>query len=162
MQRCRCEEYKAYLGVDCPSGFHLCYICASSVAGGTGRWSWNACESCLAFNRKLSSEYGVSLPLGRHSIMNSIGIPISATKRLQEEEAKKLMHFLVVAGRISDWGTLQARALFESVPSWRNEPYITLDKWEATFALSTVKATSRSAQMFKVYLRVESFDEAFR
>ena len=46
MQRCRCEEYKAYPGVDCPSGYHLCYMCAAVVAGGTGRYSWNACDVC--------------------------------------------------------------------------------------------------------------------
>ena len=159
MQVCRCEVYKPYPGVDCPSGFHLCYMCASSVAGGTGRYSWNVCEVCLKFNRKLGADYGVSLPLGRHSIMNGYGIPIHATKRIQEEATKDLLHFLDVAGSISDWGTLQARVLFESVPSWRNEPFIRLAKWEAKFHLSKVKATSRSVQMFKDYLRVESFDE---
>ncbi len=103
MQRCRCEEYKAYPGVDCPSGFQLCYMCAASVAGGTGRYSWNVCESCLKFNRKLGSKYGVSLPLGRHSIMNGLGIPMHATKRVQEEAAKELLNFIDVAGSISDW-----------------------------------------------------------
>ena len=113
----------------------------------------------MKFNRKLASEHGVSLPLGRHSIMNGYGIPISATKRIQEEAAKDLLHFLDVAGSISDWGALQARVLFESVPSWRNEPYIKLDRWEAKFHLSKVKATSRSVQMFKDYLRVDDFKE---
>ena len=162
MQVCKCEVYKPYPGVDCPSGYHLCYMCASTVAGGTGRWSWNVCQSCLAFNRKLKDRYGASLPLGRHSIMNSIGIPLSATKRIQEEAAKEMLHFLDVAGRISDWGTLQARVLFESVFSWRHEPYIKIDKWEAKFALSKVKSTSRSVQMFKDYLRIDSFEEFLR
>jgi hypothetical protein len=82
-----------------------------------------------------------------------------ATKRVQEEAAKELLHFIDVAGSISDWGTLQARKLFESVPMWRKEPYIKRDTWEAKFHLSVVKATSRSVQAFKDYLRVESFDE---
>ncbi len=159
MKRCRCAVYKAYPGVDCSSGFHLCYMCAASVAGGTGRYSWNVCESCLKFNRWLGSKYGVSLPLGRHSIMNGLGIPMHAKKRVQEEAAKELLHFIDVAGSISDWGTLQARILFESVPMWRKEPYIKRDVWEAKFHLSVVKATSRSVQAFKDYLRMESFDE---
>jgi hypothetical protein len=89
--------------------------------------------------------------------MNGFGIPISATKRVQEVATKDLLHFLDVAGSISDWGVLKARELFESVPSWRKEPYIRVDRWEAKFHLSKVKATSRSVQMFKDYLRVASF-----
>ena len=157
MQRCRCEVYKAYPGIDCPSGFHLCYMCAASVAGGTGRYSWDVCDVCLKLNRKLARDFGVSLPLGRHSLMNGLGIPLHATKRIQEEAATELLHFLDVAGSISDWGILQARTLFESVPMWRKEPFIRLQRWEEKFQLSTVKATSRSVKMFKDFLRIEDF-----
>jgi hypothetical protein len=38
--------------------------------------------------------------------MNGLGIPMNATKRIQEEATKDLLHFLDVAGSISDWGTL--------------------------------------------------------
>ena len=159
MQRCRCEVYQAYPGVDCPSGFHLCHMCAASVAGGTGRYSWNVCEVCKKFNRKLALEYGVALPLGRHSIMNGLAIPIHATKRVQEEAATELLHFLDVVGSISDWGHLQARELFESVPMWRKEPFVRLERWEEKFHLSTVKAMSRSVMAFKQYLRIDDFAE---
>jgi hypothetical protein len=91
--------------------------------------------------------------------MNGFGIPMNATKRVQEEAAKDLLHFLDVAGSISDWGTLQARLLFESVPMWRKEPFILTSTWEAKFHLSKVKATSRSVQAFKDYLRVNDFEE---
>ena len=91
--------------------------------------------------------------------MNGLGIPMNATKRIQEEAAKDLLQFLNVAGSISDWGTLQARTLFESVPMWRKEPFIITSTWEAKFHLSKVKATSRSVQAFKNYLRVDSFEE---
>jgi hypothetical protein len=53
---------------------------------------------------------------------------------------------------------LQARVLFESVPVWRKEPYVKQSVWEGKFKLSVVKASARSAQAFKEYLRVESFD----
>ena len=157
MQRCQCEKYQAYPGVDCPSGFHLCFMCAASKAGGTSRWSWNACESCLKFNNRLKSKSGASLPLGRHSIMNGVSVPMNASKRIQEEKTEDLLHFVNVAEDISDWGKLQARILFESVPMWRNEPYIKLSVWEAKFELSTVKATTRSVNAFKQYLRIEEF-----
>lgn len=90
IQRCRCEKHQPYPGVDCPSGYHLCQLCAALLA---------------------------------------------------------------------DWGLLQARVLFESVPAWKREPFILLDTWEAKFALGTVKATSRSVAAFKGYLRVERFGE---
>ena len=158
MQVCKCEEYKAYPGVDCPSGYHLCYLCAASVVGGTGRYSWNACESCLKFNRKIGSEYGISLPLGRHSIMNGIAVSMNATGEVKKQSIDALLQFITVAGNLSDWGTLQARQLFESVPSWRRESRISRSVWEAKFHLSKVKATSRSVQAIKDYLGIKNFD----
>ncbi len=152
MQRCRCEEYKGSSEVDCPSGYHLCDICAASLAGGTSRYSWNACEVCLKFNRKLATDYGVSLPLGRHSIMNGISIPFNTAKPEQEGAIKQLVESLNVSGRISEWGIFQAKALFKSVPMWKKESYILLSKWEAKFALTTIRATSRSVDAFKNYL----------
>jgi len=158
MQRCLCEKYQAYPGVDCPSGYHLCYMCAATVAGGTGRYSWNVCDVCLKFNRKLASDYGVSLPLGRHSIMNGLSIPMSASADVQAHAAQKLLQFIDVAGAISDWGKLQARVLFESVPVWRKEPYVKRAVWEEKFKLTGSRATTRSVEAFKGYLRVESFE----
>jgi len=162
MQRCRCEEYKAYPGVDCPSGYHLCYICAAVVVGGTSRWAWNACESCLKFNRSLKSKYGVSLSLGRHSIMNSIGVQISASPEEQEKAIDQMMKFINQSQSLEDWALLQARTLFESIPSWQKMHYIPRAQWEAKFALSKVKATSRSVQAIKDYLRITDFAELLR
>jgi hypothetical protein len=87
--------------------------------------------------------------------MNGFGIPIHASKRIQEEAGKDLLNFLDVSGSISDWGVLKARELFESVPMWRKEPYIQLSRWEAKFKLTGSRATSRSAAAFKGYLGVE-------
>ena len=132
------------------------------MAGGTGRYSWSVCEVCLKFNRSLGGKYGASLPLGRHSIMNGIAIPIHATGSEQEEGITEMLNFLDKAQSLTDWGDLQARTLFESVPMWRKEPFIQLKRWEEKFALSKVKATSRSVQMFKDYLRINDFEELVR
>jgi hypothetical protein len=78
---------------------------------------------------------------------------------VQAHAAEKLIAFAAVAGAISDWGKLQARVLFESVPVWRREPYVKRDVWEAKFKLPVAKASARSAQAFKDYLRVDSFEE---
>jgi hypothetical protein len=91
--------------------------------------------------------------------MNGISIPIHATKSVQEEGITEMLNFLEKAQSLSDWGDLQARTLFESVPMWRKEPFIRLRRWEEKFALSKVKATSRSVQMFKDYLRIDNFTE---
>jgi hypothetical protein len=112
----------------------------------------------LKFNRKLARDYGVSLPLGRHSIMNGVSIPMSASAEVQAHAAEKLIAFVAVAGAISDWGKLQARMLFESVPMWQREPYVKQSVWEAKFKLSGSRATTRSVDAFKCYLRVESFE----
>ena len=157
MQRCSCEEYKTYPGVDCPSGYHLCYICATSLAGGTGRYSWHVCLVCLKFNRKLATDYGLSLPLGRHSIMNGLAIPMQGTKVEQDLAITQLLKSFEMADSLSDWGLAEARALFESVPMWKKRPLILLRDWEAKFHLTTVRATSRSVEAFKKYLGVESF-----
>jgi hypothetical protein len=113
----------------------------------------------LKFNRKLARDYGVSLPLGRHSIMNGVSIPMSASAEVQAHAAEKLIDFVAVAGAISDWGKLQARVLFESVPVWQRAPYVKQSVWEAKFKLTGSRATTRSVDAFKGYLRVDSFEE---
>ena len=93
--------------------------------------------------------------------MNGVSIPMSASAEVRAHAAEKLIAFVAVAvaGAISDWGKLQARVLFESVLVWQREPYVKQSVWEAKFKLSVVKASARSAQAFKEYLRVESFEE---
>ncbi len=159
MQSCLCEENKSYPGIDCPGGLVLCYMCATCKTGGTSRWSWNACESCLKFNRFLARKYRFSLPLGRHSIMNSISVPLKASQEIQEKAIETMLQFITTSGSLSDWGKLQARVLFEEVHSWRHLEFVPLETWQAKFHLSKVKATSRSAQAFKDYLRINEFEE---
>jgi hypothetical protein len=94
--------------------------------------------------------------------MNSVGIPIHASKEAQDEGMKDMFHFLNLAESIEDWGVLQARVLFESVHSWQKIQIIPLAMWEAKFHLSKVKATTRSGQAFKDYLRINEFEELYR
>jgi hypothetical protein len=84
---------------------------------------------------------------------------MNASAEVRAHAAQKLLHFIDVAGAISDWGKLQARVLFESVPVWRREPYVKRDLWEAKFKLTGSRATTRSVDAFRGYLRVESFEE---
>lgn len=89
--------------------------------------------------------------------MNAISVPLSASPEVQEKAIKEMLNFVEVSVAISDWGLLQARTLYESAPSWSILGIVAADKWEAKFALSTVRATSRSVQAFKDYLGLNEF-----
>jgi hypothetical protein len=52
---------------------------------------------------------------------------------------------------LSDWGHLQVRALFESVPAWADHKVITVIEWEKKFKAS--KKRSRAA--FAAYYGVD-------
>jgi hypothetical protein len=94
--------------------------------------------------------------------MNSIGVPIQASAEEQEKAVEQMINFINQGQSLEDWALLQARTLFESVPSWQKVHYIPRAQWEAKFALSKVKATSRSVQCIKDYLRITDFDELLR
>jgi hypothetical protein len=94
--------------------------------------------------------------------MNGVSIPIHSTRSMQDEGIAEMLNFLDKAQVLNDWGNLQARALFESIPMWRKEPFIRLQRWEEKFALSKVKATSRSVQKFKDFLQIDDFKEPVR
>ena len=103
----------------------------------------------------------MNLSLGRHSVMNSIGVPIQASPEEQEKAVEQMIKFINQGQSLEDWARLQARTLFESVPSWQKMHYIPVEQWEAKFHLSKVKATSRSVQCIKDYLRITDFEESF-
>jgi hypothetical protein len=113
---------------------------------------------CLKFNRKAARDYGIALPVGRHSIMNGIALSLAAKGAEQREGVERLLRFVKEAGSIEDWGLLQARTLFESVAVWKHRTEISEREWEERFHLSQVKATSRSVAAFKGYLGLTSFE----
>jgi hypothetical protein len=91
--------------------------------------------------------------------MNSISVPLKASQEIQEKAIETMLQFITTSGSLSDWGKLQARVLFEEVHSWQHLEVVPLETWQAKFYLSKVKATSRSAQAFKDYLRINEFEE---
>ncbi len=91
--------------------------------------------------------------------MNSIMVSLNASEEAQAAGIESMLNFVRASGALSDWGKLQARLLFESAHAWTKEGIIPQAKWEAKFHLSKVKATSRSAQAFKDYLRISHIEE---
>jgi hypothetical protein len=94
--------------------------------------------------------------------MNSIMVPLRGSEDEQAAGVESMLNFVRASGALSDWGKLQARVLFEGARAWAKEGIIPQAKWEAKFHLSKVKATSRSAQAFKDYLRINEFEELVR
>lgn len=156
-QRCRCEEQvkPEYGLLDCPSGFHLCYICATTLVGGTSRWSWEACTFCRSANTSTQKKFGFSLALGRHSIMNGISIPLKEKLAADDPRYAEMINFVNFSVTLSDWGILRARQVFESVPEWNLLKVVSLEDWQKKFKSN--RKTSLAA--LKNYYGVKEFSD---
>lgn len=76
---------------------------------------------------------------------------MSATRPEFEAGASALIAFSQKSVALSDWGHLQTRALFESVPAWEERKVITVLEWEKKFKAG--KRHSRAA--FAAYYGVD-------
>lgn len=132
-QTCRCEKSVSLEGIDCPSGYHLCYVCSSSLAGGTSRWSWEACEACLAANSLIKESAGISLLLGRHSAMNGIAFPVDLKDEDYLVVANVLLEFSQGMLALEKLSLKRTRELFKKKSKWKSLRYIPLDLWEEHF-----------------------------
>lgn len=62
------------------------------------------CEHCRAVNIALEKRWGVRpLALGRHSLMNGIGIRGNASPEVIERQTARLMEFVKGIGHLQDW-----------------------------------------------------------
>jgi hypothetical protein len=65
-----------------PEGhWFVCTVCVRDTTRDSERWSWLACRECMDVDREAAALLGAhaTLPLGRHSIMNRVGIRLDAT-----------------------------------------------------------------------------------
>ena len=145
-QRCQCEPYRSIPGLDCPSGYHLCYVCSVRVAGGTSRWSHEACSICLDANKSLRREK-ICLPLGRHSIMNGLAIPIEVSDERFQELAGELVGFINVMTLLGELAKQRTITMFQTQGKWANVRFIPLQHWEKTFQLPANKEKKRSQDL---------------
>ena len=147
-QRCTCEPQLTIPGLDCPSGFHLCYICSIRVAGGTSRWSHEACAICLDANTSLAKE-GIRLPLGRHSVMNGLAIPFKVSQERFEELAGEMVGFVNVMTLLSELSKQRAITLYLTETKWLNVRFIPVSQWERTFALAVKEERKKSREIIR-------------
>lgn len=104
-QSCRDEDIPVkWDGYDVPRAHDLCIICLRATAGGASRWSWLACADCRAVNASLPRLWGLRpFALGRHSLMNGIGVRGGAAPEVQAEQLARLRQFANGDERLRKW-----------------------------------------------------------
>ncbi len=104
-QSCRCEDApERWEGCDVSRLHELCIVCRRGTAGGLSRWSWLACDNCRSVNAGLEKAWGVRpLALGRHSLMNGIGIRGGSSPQEREHQVARLMEFATGNGGLREW-----------------------------------------------------------
>jgi hypothetical protein len=104
-QSCPCEDSPAkWEQCDVSQVNALCIVCRRGTAGGRSRWSWLACDNCRAVNSGLEKAWGLRpLALGRHSLMNGIGVGGGAPPEVQEHQVARLEEFATRNGGLREW-----------------------------------------------------------
>ena len=90
-QRCRCPdkvpEGRTWPGYDFNEHLHLCECCSMMVLRSGSRWSGWFCEACKGQVDELNRAAGGSvIPIGRHSLMNGVGVSGREVSSAGEDE----------------------------------------------------------------------------
>ena len=104
-QSCGCADNPhQWQGCDVSRARDLCIICFRGTAGGPSKWAWKACEHCREVNTAIQHRSGVRpFALGRHSIMNGIGINGGMPKDVVDEQIATLVEFARGDDRLRAW-----------------------------------------------------------
>ena len=112
-QSCRDEDApEKWECADVSREHELCIICFRATAGGPSRWAWLACADCRSVNIAVGRAWG-SRPfaLGRHSLMNGIGVRGGAPPEVQQQQLARLVEFARGDSRLRDWRRDEYRRL---------------------------------------------------
>jgi hypothetical protein len=121
-QRCTCtrgEREETWPRFDFNTAAELCQCCVREVIPSGSKFSSYFCNTCR--KRVLALDQSVALaliPLGRHSVMNSIALPgAQATDRAAVERfTSRLLDFFARDERLSEWRTERARDVLAHIP----------------------------------------------
>ncbi|WP_231988569.1 hypothetical protein [Mycobacterium sp. 1274761.0] len=104
-QSCRDEDTpEQWEGCDVSREYDLCIICFRATGGGSSRWAWLACDDCRAVNTAIESKWGFRpFALGRHSLMNGIGVRGGVPPEVQREQIARLAAFARGDDRLRRW-----------------------------------------------------------
>jgi hypothetical protein len=143
--RCGCDpgdegwREREWAGYDVPALIELCYVCVRDVMGSGTRWSWRACKTCRGVNNAIATAINGKdhpgnqvVPLGRHSIMNSITIRSDELGEagVAGQFVDSLMSFFEASIRIMDWRREEGLRLID-VAGFANRNLVSLDEWTA-------------------------------
>lgn len=112
-QSCACEQPEVWEGTDVSEKIQLCVLCARGTAGGPSKWAWNACTLCRQQAQQFTPDpaFGVTLPLGRHSIMNQRYVRMSDDATRQELGAQVLLHGFALQDELFRWRTQEVQRI---------------------------------------------------
>ena len=104
-QSCRHEDNpEQWEKADISREFDLCVICFRATAGGPSRWAWTACGHCRAVNEAIEARDGFRpFALGRHSLMNGIGVRGGTTEAVRLAQEARLLAFAKGEPRLRAW-----------------------------------------------------------
>lgn len=104
-QSCRDEDSpQKWESEDVSRQFDLCVVCFRATAGGTSRWAWLACENCRAVNDSIGARWGFHpFALGRHSLMNGIGVRGGGSAEVTEAQVARLAEFAKGDHDMREW-----------------------------------------------------------
>jgi len=117
---CGCDpKQPPWNGYDYNSFAELCQGCAAAVVSSGSRWSPFFCDDCKARVRAYNESVGTCvIPLGRHSMMNGVGLPVAVAKKPREVEkfVKGLFGFMGGAERLWSYRGTRVRRVLGSLP----------------------------------------------
>ncbi|CAA0138251.1 Uncharacterised protein [Mycolicibacterium vanbaalenii] len=147
-QSCRHEDTPAkWVGewADVSRDCDLCVICFRATAGGRSRWAWLACENCRSVNTAVESAWGFRpFALGRHSLMNGIGVRGGTPPEIRERQIAKLVEFTRGDGRLRAWRDQEYCRL---ASRFDPEADIPLQQWQQEWPPSRVASRDAFARL---------------
>lgn len=128
-QSCRHEDNpEKWEGADVSRDHDLCIICFRATAGGRSRWSWLACPDCRAVNEAIRERTGLRpFALGRHSLMNGIGVRLNAPAEVAAAQVDRLVAFSRGDSRLARWKHDEYRRLADAFDPAADVP---LTQWQ--------------------------------
>ena len=128
-QSCRHEDNpEVWRDADVSRDHDLCIICFRATAGGRSRWSWLACEDCRAVNEAIQARTGVRpFALGRHSLMNGIGMRVTELPEVAAAQRDRLVRFIRGDSRLQHWQQTEYRRLAAAFDPLADIP---LTRWQ--------------------------------
>ncbi|WP_246231104.1 hypothetical protein [Mycolicibacterium sediminis] len=145
-QSCRDEDFpEKWEGHDVSRHYDLCVICFRATAGGCSRWAWLACNECRVINESIGCRWGFRpFALGRHSLMNGIGVRNGSSEERQAAALQRLAEFRRGDRDIRNWRRVEYRRMAASFDPLADVP---LAAWQQEWPPSASASADAFARL---------------